>query len=154
MFSGQTHFAIKLIESLQPQDLDELIAESEQQGFEFLRRLIDDWSSGTNRFDQSGEALLVANHGRRIVGVCGLNIDPYAGSSTIGRVRHLYVLHAFRRQRIGTKLVETVISLAQGTFSSLHLYTATKEAGRFYTALGFSETNRFDRCSHILELDL
>jgi hypothetical protein len=36
-----------------------------------------------------GEALFVARVGERVVGVCGLNVDPYTAEPRVGRVRHL-----------------------------------------------------------------
>ena len=35
--------------------LAELVAESEREGYRFLRRLAEEWSSGTNRFAAPGE---------------------------------------------------------------------------------------------------
>ena len=41
-------------------------------------------------------AAMVLSEGR-LVGVCGLNVDPYLDDPSVGRVRHLYVLVAARR---------------------------------------------------------
>ena len=35
--------------------LADLVAESERDGWRFLRRLCDEWTGGVNRFDQPGE---------------------------------------------------------------------------------------------------
>jgi hypothetical protein len=56
-----------------------LVAESERDGWRFVRRLVDEWVAGTNRFDRPGEVLLAACVDKALVGVCGLNADPYAG---------------------------------------------------------------------------
>ena len=64
-----------------------LVAESEQAGLGFLRRLADEWTGGVNRFDRLGEALFGARIGRELVAVGGLNVDPYAKDPTIARVR-------------------------------------------------------------------
>lgn len=37
--------------------LDVLLADSEREGSRFVRRLVDEWATGTNRFDRPGEAL-------------------------------------------------------------------------------------------------
>jgi hypothetical protein len=68
-----------------------LIAESELR---FVRRLADDWVSVANRFDRPGEALFVARLPGQVVGVRGLNVDPYTAEPGVGRVRHLYVAAA------------------------------------------------------------
>src|SRR5215510_16264793 len=55
---------------------DTLLAESEREGSRFVRRIVDEWAAGTNRFDRPGEALFTARLGDRRIGVCGLNVDP------------------------------------------------------------------------------
>jgi hypothetical protein len=60
-----------------PGSFDALRHQSEASGYRFLRRVADEWDSGANRFDRVGEALLAAEIGGRLVGVCGLSIDPY-----------------------------------------------------------------------------
>lgn len=87
-----------LIERLNgpPDRLGALIVESEQQGLRLVWRLADDWASGANRFDRPGAELFVARIDADVIGVCGLKIDPYVADPSIGRVRHLYVLVAYR----------------------------------------------------------
>ena len=80
------------LHDLPPDYLSELATESEANGQAFIQRLIAEWESGDNRFSRPGEALFVAKMGARIVGVCGLNVDPYQDSKTVGRIRRLYVL--------------------------------------------------------------
>src|SRR5689334_25434208 len=82
-----------------------LVAEGEREGWRFVRRLADEWAAGTNRFDRPGEALFAAWSGDALVGVCGLNADPYVADQLVGRVRRLYVLRAFRGRGVGKRLV-------------------------------------------------
>src|SRR3989442_1637640 len=89
---------IERLRGLPVDSLAALIAESEQAGLRFVRRLVEEWGTGANRFDRSGEALFAARVDGELVGVCGLNIDPYAANDRIGRLRHLYVRSAFRRR--------------------------------------------------------
>ena len=105
--------AIERLTDLQPERLAPLIAESERHGLRLVRRLVDEWASGANRFDRPGEALFVARSGEQVVGVCGLNIDRYAAQPSVGRLRHLYVLSAHRRLGIGEQLVTRVIETAR-----------------------------------------
>ncbi|MGA2256592.1 MAG: hypothetical protein ABSG53_18240, partial [Thermoguttaceae bacterium] len=51
-----------------------LIIESELEGWFFVRRLAEEWSSGANRFQRPGERLYLAHSGNKVIGVCGLNI--------------------------------------------------------------------------------
>jgi len=115
----------------------ELLSESERAGLRMVRRLVEDWESGANRFDRPGEVLLGAWINGHLAGVCGLNVDPYAGNERTGRVRHLYVLDAFRRRGVGRQLVLQVIEAAHARFDDLRLRTNEPAAARLYEALGF-----------------
>lgn len=128
---------IDRLHDLASDDVGALVSESEQFGSRFVRRLVEEWTNGTNRFDRPGEALFGAWVEGRLIGVCGLNIDPYAGDDRIGRVRHLYVLSAFRRTGVGRQLVAHVVKAAQGRFDDLRLRTTNSVAARLYQALGF-----------------
>ena len=68
-----------------------------------LRGCHEEWRTGTNRFDRPDEALFGAWAKGQLVGVCGLNIDPYRGDDRVGRVRHLYVLSATLERTRPTK---------------------------------------------------
>src|SRR5437879_3322856 len=143
-----------MIERLQdlPSDvLGALVAESEEAGLRFVRRLLDEWASGANRFDRPGEALFGARVGGRLVGVCGLNVDPFAADARVGRVRHLYVLLAFRRRGVGRHLVVEVIETARGRFDRLRLCTENAGAARFYEALGFRPSGGAAGYTHVME---
>jgi GNAT superfamily N-acetyltransferase len=132
--------------------LTALIAESERHGLRFVRRLAEDWTGGADRFDRPGEALFVARIAGEIVGVCGLNVDPYAGAPAVGRVRHLYVLSARRRLGVGRELVTAVVRAARGRFEILRLRTQSPDAARLYERLGFRRTAGVPACTHVLDL--
>ena len=101
--------------------LSALLAEGEASGYRFLRRLIDEWEGGVSRFSRTGEALFAAGTGGRLVGVCGLSIDPYLDDPRVGRVRNVYVLAEHRRRGVGRRLVEAAIASAAGHFDLLRL---------------------------------
>lgn len=130
-----------------------LLAESEQQGFGFVHRLVQEWESGVNRFDRPGEALFVARVGDDAVGVCGLSVDPYADDPKVGRVRHLYVLVRHRRSGIGEQLVADVLEAARGRFERLHLRTTNPTAARLYERLGFRRTPDARDRTHGLDVE-
>jgi GNAT superfamily N-acetyltransferase len=129
-----------------------LIAESEREGWRFVRRLAGEWAAGTNRFDRPGEALFAAWAGGALVGVCGLNADPYAAGPAVGRVRRLYVLRAFRGRGVGGRLVQAVIQSAGPWFRSLRVRTESAAAGRLYGRLGFGPAVGVADCTHTLVL--
>ena len=107
---------IEPIRVLVVSQLDEMLRETEVLGYRFLRRLTDEWHDGTNRVERHGEALFVAGAEGRLVGVCGLNQDPYAANPQTGRVRHLYVAQELRGRGVGGNLVRQVIHDARKGF--------------------------------------
>jgi GNAT superfamily N-acetyltransferase len=142
--------AIEQITSLPIDLLSALVTEADASGFHALSRLLSEWQSGQNRFDQREEALFIATDDRRVVGVCGLNSDPYLNDTTVGRIRHLYVAADHRRRGIGTQLVSAVMSLARRHFARLRLRTDSPDADRFYRSLGFKPFTGEPACSHQL----
>jgi len=129
--------AIAQLTALPPKLID-LEHEASKQGFNFLHRLIDDWRTGSNRFDKPGERLLVAADAGNIVGIGGLNVDPYKPIGDTARLRHLYVANDFRHRGIGEALVCALLEEAALTFRVVRLATDTEAAAAFYTRLGFS----------------
>jgi GNAT superfamily N-acetyltransferase len=132
--------------------LDVLLAESEQASFRFVRRLVEEWASGANQFDRPGEALFGAWVGGQLVGVCGLNVDPYAPEERVGRVRHLYVLSSSRRLGVGRRLVAEVVEAARGRFDDLRLRTENPTAAVFYETVGFGPSGGAADYTHVMKL--
>ena len=130
--------------------LQGLRAESVHEGFSFVDRLCAEWVSGANRFDAPGEALFLAVNDGQVVGVCGLNCDPYAHDPLVGRVRRLYVSRAHRHRGIGRALLEAVVACARGHFNLLRV--RTEAAGDFFTAQGFRHIASGTEVTHVLEL--
>ena len=141
---------IERLDDLPVDHLTPLIAESEQEGLSFVRRLTEEWATAQNRFDRPAEVLFAARVDGRLVGVCGLNVDPYAGDPGVGRVRHLYVLPAYRRQGVGRQLVGAVVAAAHGSFITLRLSTNDPAAARLHEALEFRRYSGDARCTHAL----
>lgn len=129
-----------------------LVAESEQAGLGLVRRLVDEWRDGSNTFGHPGEAIVGARVEGRLVGVCGLNVDPYARDDRVGRVRHLYVLSASRRLGVARALMAEVLDAARGRFGTLRLSTSNPAAARLYESLGFRPLAA-SRCTHVMTLD-
>ena len=144
---------IERLRGLPVDSLGALIAESEQAGLRFVRRLVEEWGTGANRFDRSGEALFASWVDGQLVGVCGLNIDPYAADDRIGRLRHLYVRSAFRRRGVGGHLVTKAIETARGRFEVLRLRTTNSPAAQFYEPLGFRPAEGATQdATHVMQL--
>jgi ribosomal protein S18 acetylase RimI-like enzyme len=146
-------FSIERIDCLPIDRLNPLVTLAEATGFHALSRLLTDWQSGRNRFDQPGEAIFIATDNECVVGICGLNRDPYLEDPAVGRVRHLYVDVDHRRKGIGSQLVREVMRAAMGRFTRLRLRTNSPDADGFYRSLGFMRFTAEPACSHQVVLD-
>jgi GNAT superfamily N-acetyltransferase len=140
------------LDSLTPSLLAPLLVESEQEGWRFVRRLADEWTAASNRFDRPGEQLFAAWSGNVLVGICGLNIDPYAADPTVGRVRRLYVAREARGCGVGAALVRAILQAARGHFRMLRVRTENAAASRLYERLGFAAVVSITDCTHVLTL--
>lgn len=88
---------------------------------------------------------------QRLVGVGGLNTDPYTQEPRVGRVRHLYVLEARRRRGVGRSLVAAIAAEAQGSFDRLRVRTPSPGGAAFYESFGFERCSE-KHCTHSLDL--
>jgi GNAT superfamily N-acetyltransferase len=131
-------------------ELDHLVEESRAAGFDFLERFVREYRSGENRFENAGEAFFCARvDGGTVVGTGGLNLDPFAGDPSVGRVRRLYVAEAWRGQGIAAELTSTIIALARKSFRILQL-RSTPLARGLYESLGFHPVNGDPQVTHRL----
>lgn len=126
-----------------------LKAESIALNFNMLRRLEENWQRGENRFNAPGEKLLGAFAFGQLVGVCGLNVDPFSQQPRAGRIRHLYIGERHRRQGIGHQLLVSVITHSGASFDFLNTH-APSTAWSFYENLGFRPVYDEPRVTHRL----
>ncbi|PQP83114.1 GNAT family N-acetyltransferase [Paenibacillus sp. PCH8] len=133
-------------------ELVAMLAESSSEGFRHIGRLIHEYESGINTFEQEDEALFECRIHDKVVGICGLNRDPYSEVTDTGRIRRLYVMREFRRHGVGRRLIDAVILKAENHYARLVLYTDQPVAGFFYHTLGFSEVTGREKITHVLEL--
>ncbi len=143
---------IRPVEALMLSNLRPLLDESLVEGYGFVQKLWDDYESGKNRFDTGGAILLGVFDDDHLVGVGGVQGDPYLKRADVGRIRHVYILHAYRRQGVGKRLLEELIQHAQAHFSLLTLRTQTQSAAAFYVASGFDDQPVFPEATHFLRL--
>jgi len=123
--------------------------EALNEGYLFLERLVEDWASGENRFDAPGEILCGCFDQGLLVAVGGLNCDPFAGRSDVGRIRRVYVRQAWRNRGIGETLVRTLITRARKNFRYVRLRAENPRAAQLYERIGFSAIADA-RATHIL----
>jgi GNAT superfamily N-acetyltransferase len=136
-----------------PVGIDVLVEASTGEGFTMVQRLRDEWHSGKNKFDLQGEKLFGAFSDDKLVGICGLNIDPFLKQDNIARLRHMYVMPEFRRRGIANKLVNIVLESVDPKFIKITLQSNSKYPGsdRFYEWYGFKRVD-IGKTSHELNL--
>ena len=144
--------AVVHLRDLPEEQVQPLLVASEAEGYRFVRRVVSEWSAGTNTFSDPGEALLGSFLEARLVGICGLMRDPYEDEPGLARLRNLYVLPERRGLGIGSVLVRRVIELASQSFRLLRLRAGTPQAVALYERLGFTRTSEVPNCTHVLPL--
>jgi GNAT superfamily N-acetyltransferase len=137
---------------IESESINLLAEESLSQGFRFVERLIREYRSGLNCFDQPGEVLLTASIQGAVVGIGGLNRDPYFNDPKVGRLRHLYVESVWRKHGLGRLLVAHLIREANQHYYLLTLQTDTPTADAFYQKLGFKTYPSWEYTTHHLQL--
>jgi GNAT superfamily N-acetyltransferase len=143
-------FRIEAIAEELPFDFPELIAEAERQGHEFVRRFFANWQAGSERFAGPGEGIFAAYLGHKLVGIAGIAVDPYVKDSNIGRIRHVFVRRAARREGVASALVATCLERGR-RFRAIRLRTRNPDAARIYERFGFAPVDLKD-ASHIRKL--
>jgi GNAT superfamily N-acetyltransferase len=129
---------VRVIKDLPPK-FDDLVAEAVEDGHLFLQKMKDEWDAGKNRFNQEREILFsVTDDNDDLIGIGGLNVDPYVEDPSVGRVRHVYIAKAHRSFGVGKILLREIIDHARDNFKTLRLRTHNPNAVKFYVSLGFA----------------
>lgn len=147
------NYIISDIKDLSKVEIMKLVTESQNNGFNFLNRLVHDYEKGTNMFDKPGEAIYgVFSERNELIAIGGINIDPFTKEDYIGRLRRFYVAKAYRRKGIGRMLVKQILDTAIINFQTIVLHTDSEQAVKFYQSLGFKKTDRYPKSTHYLNL--
>lgn len=133
--------------------IKDLLEDSKEEGFHLIERTVNDWETGVNRFAKHGEVLWGLLATDRLIGICGLNVDPFTGDKQTGRVRHLFIKRDYRRQGYGTFLMQKISERAKKHFKILRLYTDNASATAFYQMLGFTPVSGY-KVSHVMSLTM
>ena len=129
------------------ENMSSLVDESTKAGLTSVSKLIAEYESGINRFNFRGEFFVGVFCCNDLVGVGGLNIEPYEPESAAGRLRRFYVLEKWRRRGVGSALLKAIESHASHYFPTIQLYTPSAAAAAFYEASGYERRNRI-KVSH------
>ncbi|MCU5534301.1 GNAT family N-acetyltransferase [Bacillus cereus] len=139
---------IQQIENLMKYEFKYLVQESKEEGFKFLKKLINEYENELNTFNKSGECLYGIFQGEKLIGIGGLNADPYTENNKIGRLRRFYIAKDYRRIGLGKLLLNKLLSHAEKYFKVVVLHTDTKQGDVFYTANGFVKREVYKESSH------
>jgi GNAT superfamily N-acetyltransferase len=142
---------LRRIADLPHDQLDALAALARGEGYRLLDRMVDEWRSGTSRFDAPGELLLGVYDEGAVIAIGGIHRDPYAGNDRVGRLRRVYVTPAWRRRGSATTLVRALLDAGRADFDLVRLRVPDARAARYYEALGFDRTDETD-ATHIMRL--
>jgi len=143
-------YKIERIQNLGELDVERMVKESEQGGYRFLTRLIEDYKDGTNTFNKTGEALFgVKDKTGSTVAIGGINISPFSENEKIGRLQRFYVEDKARRYGIGSLLLHVITEHAKEHFSSLSVRTESSIADEFYRANGFEFDDSETGTTHV-----
>lgn len=132
-----------------PDGVEDLALSAEQEGYNFLDRLLEEYTSKMNCFDKPGEALFAVHSLSRLIGIGGVNIDPYSSERGVGRVRRFYVHPKERRCGVGQMLLTAIEDDARSHFHKLNLFTDTESAALFYEKLGYVRITGTAKVSHM-----
>ncbi|WP_219375865.1 GNAT family N-acetyltransferase [Bacillus mycoides] len=143
---------IKRIGDLLKYEIDHLIEESTKEGFNFLIKLINEYESKRNAFSKTGECLYGIFRGDTLIGIGGLNQDPYTKDNKIGRLRRFYISKDYRRIGLGKLLLKKLLSRAEKYFHVVVLHSDTKQGDEFYSANGFVKSGNYKGSSHLIRL--
>jgi len=139
---------IQQIEELIKYEHDYLVQESKEEGFNFLIKLKSEYKNKTNTFNKTGECLYGIFRGEKLIGIGGLNEDPYSENNKMGRLRRFYISKDYRRIGLGNLLLKQLLSHAEKYFKVVVLHTDTKQGDAFYIANGFVKGELFKGSSH------
>ena len=117
-----------------PDQIHLLADHAQQENFQQIKKLINEYQQQINLFNRSGEFLLLAYDDDQLVACGGLNtqINEQGEPSRIGRVRRFYVLPKYRQSGLGKRLLQELERHAKPNFSALCLRTELTSAARFF----------------------
>ena len=142
---------IKRVVDLNTYDITPLLDSSVAEGYRFIQKLIDEYDNGKNRFDKKGELLLIIELDNQVIGIGGLNIEPYLNEDQVGRIRNIYIHPKHRGKKLGEQLVQILIEQSKKDFKLLRLLTENPIADHLYQKIGFNKITGLYKATHILD---
>lgn len=148
-----TDILINKITELESYSFHLFLKESNEEGYRFLERLVNEYLNGSNTFSKPREALYGAFTSQgELVGIGGVNLDPFSNNQDIGRLRRFYISKSFRREGLGSQLLYNILQDARRHFRVIVLHTDTGHGDQFYQANGFIKGDQYPKATHYLLL--
>ncbi|API54170.1 GNAT family N-acetyltransferase [Rhizobium leguminosarum] len=132
-----------------PQAIADLESEARREGYLHLTRLVDEWSTGDNRFQRDGERLLGAYVDGELVGIGGMTVETAMSGAL--RMRRFYIRPAMRGRGIGRMLAMALLDHACSFCTVVTVHAGNDGAAKFWESLGFQPRGR-DGHTHLLAL--
>lgn len=123
-----------------PEPFDLFLRESRAEGFDTFSVLRDEWADGSNRFERTGEVLMLATVEGNAAGVGGVTQD-FVDAGCL-RMRRFYVRPAYRRLGIGRKIALCVLEHARPFNRQIFLHADGPDAEAFWPTIGFVPIER------------
>ena len=131
-----------------PKEMCTLAAAAKADGHRNIETLVREFESGENRFGNCGEGLFLAYDAGILIGIGGVNVDPFESPLRVARVRRLFVALDTRRRGVATALMQHIEDLARVHFARIQLFTDSEVAGRFYVSRGYAPVYNRVKVSH------
>ncbi len=103
-------------------EINHLVEESTEEGFNFLIKLINEYESKRNTFSKTGECLYGIFREDKLISIGGLNQDPNTKGLKIGRLRRFYISKDYRRIGLGKLLLKQLLRHAEKYFHVVVLH--------------------------------
>jgi predicted GNAT family acetyltransferase len=122
--------------------------DAKQDGSRIVSKVIHDYLSEVNPFDNKKEVLYGVFDEQQLVAIGGINIDPYLMDDMIGRIRHLYVNRAYRNKGIATALIDKILEEKESFYNVIRMSTKNEVAMQLFESFGFKKVVEF-KATHI-----
>ena len=145
---------VERVDDLNALDISHLVQESEEEGYRFLTRLVNDYEEGTNTFNKAGEALFfIQNETGDVVAIGGVNQSPFSEDTKVARLQRFYVLNDVRRQGVGSLLLKEIVHHSRDAFNELTVRTESSKADAFYRTNGFELDDSASETTHLMKFE-
>ena len=88
----------------------------------------------------------------KLIGIGGLNEDPYTENNKIGRVRRFYIAKRIPKERSREVTVIANFKRCEKYFNIVVLHTDTEQGDKFYTSSGFVKGTKYVGASHYVNI--